>query len=248
MTQVTSTINDLITQAYYMVNEYQRENPLPGFAMNEGLYLLNQLVAQFSSADSYIPSQTLFEFTMIPGQDVYTFSNIIPADFNTNRIANIDFLNFFIDAGLNRINVPITIVSPAQMYYNNRQEVANAWPQYATFTNYPLNSEIRLFPAPALPYLAQLRGKFFIDKFELFQPIENVPLYWQRFLIYALARERTNYYIPANWTPTAEAEYQRMFNDLMNSGQKDMTIHGSSLIRYPYGYWYGPYNLFGTTV
>jgi hypothetical protein len=220
-----------------MIAQFVNDNPFPGDALQKGLYLINQLMDQFSSSGIYLPTITKFEFDLIPGKAGYTFSNIVPADFFTNRIADLEYVNVNQGASpsVGNIIFPMKILERGQVY-NATRSLSQGFPWYVLFESFPQYSQINFGPTPDQIYKCEIHAKFMIDQFILFSDISEVPIYYQRFMQYALARELLNFYPSSNWNPAAESEYNRMFKDLSSANQSDMTISSSSLLKGRYGY------------
>ena len=63
------------------------------------------------------------------------------------------------------------------------------------------------------------------------QEITGLPLYYRRFLRYALARELASVFETNSWTDIKEKEYTRMLNDLRSASDIDWSLNVSNVLR-----------------
>lgn len=120
MPQIVRTTNDAIVNSLYLIGELGVGETPDAFMLTTGLELINELLDKFSSDSIYIPYLTTINSTFTPGQDVYTISDMMPANITQDRIVDLSFANY---------TVPATGVVPG--------------PQTSNFiTNYQINSEL----------------------------------------------------------------------------------------------------------
>lgn len=96
MPQVTRTTNDLIVNSLYLLGELGVGEVADNFMLSTGLELINELLDKFSADSIYIPYLTDVNFTMIPGVDSYSVSDIVPADVISNRIVDLTFGEYIV--------------------------------------------------------------------------------------------------------------------------------------------------------
>lgn len=237
MAQTTRTVNDLINNAFSLIGELGDEESLSGTDFERGYDLLNLLIDQFSGDAYYITITKAVEFTLVPDQQDYVFSNVagITADVTSNRIVQLEYCNITYD----QITWPVRLITRTQLYDNYYNNVVDTRPSYVLQQNEVEYTTLSFFNKPDQPYVCKVRGQFYLDKFEKNQPIRNVPLSLQRFFLYALGRELLQYYPSGNWNEMTEAEYQRMSRDLVNRNDIDMTVRPSVILRNRYINYYG---------
>jgi hypothetical protein len=229
MTQTTRTVNDLILSAFYLIGEFDEEDTIPGVDFERAFDLINLIIDHFSDAASYIPITEERTFALIPGQREYIFSNVpgVFADVQSNRIASLQYCNIV----QQDIWWPVNIVTRTPLFNNYYNLNVTFRPTYVLVRQQVEKTILQFFPAPNQTYDCQIQAKFYINKFEKFQPIRNTPLSLQRFFIYALGRELLQYYPSGNWSATAEDTYQTMMADLLNTNDIDLSVRSSALIR-----------------
>ncbi len=227
MAQAQRTINEVILRALSLVGVITEGEVPSGGMMTEGLYTINDIINQFSADSMYIPFQTNVEFTAIYGKDTYSFSDIFPADVNSDRIVDLIYANYTWD----NVIYPVRIINKAQYYNITRLTDLNARPSLIFLNKQAEESFITMYPHPDNPYLFDLGLKVMINQIQQSDLLTAyVPPYYDKFFRYALAREFKAIYPSGNWPETNEAEYQRMFYDLKHSNEVDMTIRPSILL------------------
>lgn len=237
MAQIEYTVNELIIEAFHLMGELGDGEKLDGQGFQRGFRCLNMLLDQFSGDAMYITLTKEVAFTLIPEQQDYVFSNVpgVDADITSNRIVQLEYCNITFD----QINWPVRVVTRTQMYDNYYNNVVSSRPSYVLQRNEVDRTTLTFFNKPDQPYDCVIKGQFYLDSFEKFENIRNVPISLNRFFLYALARELTGYYPSSNWSDRMESEYQRMFDDLMNRNDIDMTARPSTILRNRYLNYYG---------
>lgn len=234
MSQTTLTVNQLINNAFYFIGEFDAEEPIPGDAFEGAFQTLNQIINEFSTSEIFIPITKVITFNLIPNQKSYVFSNLpnVIATVNSNRIVNVQYCNLLIESVLYAVR-PFTA---GQVYWNSFNTEQSGIPAIYELITSEEFSQINFFPTPNANYTCELRAKFYLDKFEKFKPIINIPLSTQRFFMYALARELKQIYPSSNWSPEAEKEYQRLHDNLVSTNDIDLMARTTGLLNTPYGY------------
>jgi hypothetical protein len=128
---------------------------------------------------------------------------------------------------------PLMIINKATYYGVVRLQNLIARPGFIFLNKQSNVSYITVYPAPDQPYLCTLQAKVMIDSLEADQDISELPPFYYSFLKYALARKFLAYYPSGNWPQTNEDEYQRVFNDLKNANETDLTIRPSVVLNSP---------------
>jgi hypothetical protein len=238
MPQVSRTTNDLIINAFYTIGELGVGERPDAYMLESGLYLLNELLDQFSSSGVYIPFLTTVDFVLQAGKGTYSISNIGTADIISERPIDIVFANYLVET----MSYPLRVINKAQYYNTMRLTTLNARPSCVVLDKQEQSSFLIFYPNPDQPYPCQVQLKVMLDKLEPFDIIDEVPPYFQRFLRLALARNLISYYPSANFSPQDEDEYQRIFADLKSGNETDLTIRNSNILEAP-SYFPWPYIL-----
>lgn len=234
MAQDSRTVNDIINNAYYLLGEISPDVIPSASQVNTGLYVLNDMLDSFSSLGVYIPFIKTINVQLTPGQGTYVVSNIVPADFNFNRIVELDFVTVTIQ----QISYPVQVVDRAVILNQVRFSQGQTRPGAVFIDNYDLQSNLTFYPKPDIAYLCEIRAKFMFDRLSLYEVINEVPPKFYKFLRYALARELRSYFPSSSWDDIKESEYQMMLKNIKASPEINMLINPDGLLMVPYQYVY----------
>lgn len=235
MSQDIVTTNDLIVDSLQLIGELGVDETPDAFMLSRGIMLINEIIDKFTADSIYIPFLTTLNFTMTPGKDVYSFSDIVAGtDVTSDRIINLSFVNYIVNGvGPTSLSYPVRIINKAT--YNNvvRQIGLLARPGFCFLNRQAIESFITFYPAPDQPYPCIVQAKVMINSLTPFQDITALPPYYYGFIKYALGRKFIGYYPSANWPQTNEDEYQDYYNNLKNTNETDLTITPSVTMTAP---------------
>jgi len=234
MPQVTRTTNDVIINSLYLLGELGVGETPDSFMLSSGLEILNEILDSFSADSIYVPYLTDLNFVMVPGQDTYSISDIVPADVNADRIIDLQFANYVVQPDNSEpIVYPLQIINKATYYNVVRLQNLRARPGFIFLNKQATESFVVLYPAPDQPYPCLLKAKVMINSLTATQDLTELPPFYYGFLKYALAREFRSYYPSGNWNDTAEEKYQDYISTLKNANETDVTIRPSVMLTAP---------------
>jgi len=239
MAQDSRSVNDIINNAFYLLGEVTPDTIPSSSMLDRGLFLLNDMLDSFSGAGVFIPCIREITVTLTPGQHTYIISNIIPADFNFNRIVELDFV--IIDQ--ENIDYPVRIVDRAVVLNSIRYPTIQGMPDKVYLDRLELQSNLTFYPTPQLAFITKIRAKFMLDRLAPFQVITEVPPYYYKFLRYGLARELASYYPSGSWKEIQENEYQMMYQRIKGSAEVNLLIDPDYILMSPFRHGY--YDKFG---
>ena len=144
MAQQDKTTNDVIINSLYLLGELGVGETPDGFMLSTGLELINELLDKFAADSIYIPFLTTLNFNFVVGKDVYSVSDIFPADINADRIVDLSFANYFVPANGNPtgalpISTPFTADSVTNLL------------TLASTVSYPTNSPVTISTTGIIP-------------------------------------------------------------------------------------------------
>lgn len=144
MPQVIRTTNDVIVNSLYLIGELGVGETPDGFMLSTGLELINELLDKFASDSIYIPYLTTLNFNLVVGKDVYSVSDIVPADITADRIVDLSFANYFVPASGNPSGaIPISTPFTAD-------SVSNLLTLSST-ASYPTNTPVTISTTGTVP-------------------------------------------------------------------------------------------------
>lgn len=218
---VDRIVNDIIINAYRLVGNLDPNGEVPGYKVNEALYLLNELLDELSSFADNIPVFDILTFNLEAGKDQYTIGdNATDYDIESRQISVLNDAYFLEASGQIR---RLTILPYAQLYQDGRP-IINARPTEILHEKFADYSRITVFPIPAQSYVCKLRIKKYFSDLEIQRALTGLPVFYHRYLRYALARELEAIGKLNNWTPTLEQEYNRLFMMIHAKGGSDLAI------------------------
>lgn len=237
MAQHNTTVNDLINEAYYLIGEVSPDTVPTASMVDRGLGILNRTLDSFASLGVYIPYIKAIDISLTAGKNSYSISDVIPADFNFNRIVELDFvtINYL------NTNYPIRVVDRSVILNQMRFPTAYTRPSYVYMDNLDLQTNLVFYPAPDLAYDVTVRGKFMLKHFELFEVITEIPPKYFELMVYALGRKLRSYYPSGNWTREAEDDYQTMLKNIKSGSEINIMINPDPILMTP---WNRNYNNF----
>lgn len=88
-------------------------------------------------------------------------------------------------------------------------------------------TRIQLYPKPSQQYDFYVRGKFQLVELDSNDDMNLVPQYYQRYLLFAVAKDIAMYKGRAEaWTPKLEEMYQAAMDNMVNTSEVNLTIGG----------------------
>lgn len=239
MTQTVRTVNELIIAAFQLIGEYGDEEPLSGADFQKGFELINLIIDSYSGNEQYISLTKTLEFDLVANQATYIISNVpgVVADVTADRLASIPYMMIEFPGQWRR---PVIELTRTQVYTRNINYSITSIPSAFLLEKSEEYSKITLFNTPNSNYKIFIEGKFYLDKFEKFQPLRNVPLNYQKFLIYELGQELIQYYPSGNWSPQASQIHEQLRTSVINSNDIDLKVRPTSLLSYPNQFGYYP--------
>jgi hypothetical protein len=230
MGQLVRTVNYLINEAFHLIGEFSDGEPIDGSSFERGFNILNDIINDESAAENYIAITKEIDFNLVAGQRSYIFSNVsgITADVVSNRMVDLRYCGIV----LNNYYFVVHPLTATQLYDNSFDLSVTTIPGYVFLRKFEQYSQLDFYAIPDQPYSCQIQAKFFLDQFQIGQPIVNVSQGLQDYLMYELARRLVGYYPSSNWPSTNEATYQKLYNNLMNINDIDRMVRPSTLLRY----------------
>lgn len=231
MSQVSRITEDIIINALYLIGELGVNETPDSFMLSTGIEIINELLDKFSADSIYIPFLKTISFTMEPGKDTYSVSDIASATVSTDRIVDLSFANYLVQT----INYPIRIIDKGTYY--NVVRLTNPTllgrPGFCLLDKQDVISYVIFYPAPDQAYPCTLKVKQMINSLSPGESINELPPFYYGFMKYAVGKKFTSYYPSANWTQKEEDEYLDYYRIIKSANETDLTIRPSGILTAP---------------
>lgn len=228
------TVSALVTRAWYLSGIVSRDlQTVTGGQLEDGLDMLNELLA-FKSADQrLIPYFTLYDFTAVVGQEKYFIPNLVKCETFT----------FFYGGTGNVVRYSLQEQQRKQYFgtprVNNIQSLPGSWHLERTLNG----SDLYLYFQPNIAYPLQITGKFAFGTVSLNQDLLlTYDRYYINYLRYALAEYMCAEYNIAFQTQGLQklGEFEAVLTDI---SAMDLTIQKSSSMQQNAGLNWGVINI-----
>lgn len=224
------TATQLITNAWYLSSIVSRDlEEISGDELNDGLNLLNSLLAVKTANQRLIPYFKKYEFFATAGAGEYFIPNLVFAE----------FLVFFVGS----VRFTTNLKTRKQFFDVPRAENITSLPFDAHYERCFKGSNLYLYFAPDQNYPLQLFGKFSLEEVALNEDLSLIyDRYYIEYLRYALAEYMCHEY---NFTFSDQAqkkldEYESILIDI---SPMDLTVTKSSCLSLSNNFNYGTVNL-----
>lgn len=215
---ITRIANDIIVLAYRMVGLQSPNTEMEGWKTNEGLRLLNFLLDDLSSVAANLPITDTLEFNLVAGQYKYTLGrNGEDIDFDPITLIKTSFIL------QNEIVYRLKSVNFSMFFAGGRTFSTRGKPAEILLEKKIDQSILSFYPVPDIAYSVRVEAKKHLDLLESQDILDELPVYYHRFLKYALARELAGIN-NRTWSPTFESEYLRMFNQIRANAVQDSQV------------------------
>lgn len=173
---MATTSLQVITDAYYLSNVVSQQfQSVTGFQANQGLRLLNQVLADKTIQQGLVPFYQKYDFDLVTGQQDYLIPNLIDGQTFT----------YFVDE--NRF--PAWEIGRKDMFGTFLPHGANTLPTFWHFEPRLGGSTLSLMLPPDRDYPAQIYGKFSFQNVTMTQNLElGFAPFYLGFLVFDLAR------------------------------------------------------------
>lgn len=220
------TVREFVAQAYDLISANSPTVPLHGNDLSRGIRILNQLLQSYASTGLMITvSKTVTTLLTIGQRDVVCGSpTFVPTpEITDGRLANLENAWLL----LNGVTYPMIIESRAEFLSAWKFDPLQSLPRFIMVFPEVEVTRLRIYPAPSQAFELYLRGKFQLSELTSNDTMSDLPLYYQRYLLFALARDIAMYKGRAEaWTEKLEMMYQAAKDDIVASSEVNLSITG----------------------
>jgi hypothetical protein len=212
------TVAQLMTNAARIAGGRSDNQPLTGEQLNTGLFLLNNILAEWGESGIYVFFLNTLEFiTTTPKLD-YFIGNSPEFDINTNPFNMINWFTYN-QGDITYTTKPITRKRFDAISLKNITTFAYVF-TYEVYNEYTI---FRTFPRLPEGFYLKIVGKQRFTNFNTFDTLTNFPRYANNALMYSLASLFSDIY---GWEPAANfnSKLTGYMTTLSNNNKNDFEI------------------------
>lgn len=224
----TQTVNDFVQDSYQLVSANSPTVPLQGDDLPKAVNILNRLVKSYSSSSLLLTIAQKITFTVAIGQQFVTFGDptYVPTpNITVGRLSNLERAWLELDG----VDYPLIDESRGVFFGSYKFFPQLGLPRFVIITNDLNLTTMQLYPAPSQVYRLFVYGKFELPLFVMGGTMAALPLYYQRYLQFALARELAYYKGRSSaWDAKLEAMYQEARDEMESVSAMDLVIDSAN--------------------
>jgi len=217
-------VRDFVQDAYQLVSANSPTAPLHGNDLQKGIQFLNELLKAYSSSSLMLTISKKISFPVQIGQQFVTFGDptYTPTpDVTEGRLSNISNAWLLLDG----VTYPLIDESRNVFFGSYKYEPQLGLPRFIILTDDTNLTTMQLYPAPSQVYTLFVYGKFELPYLTANDDMAMFPLYYYRYLRFALARELAFYKGRSSaWDAKLEAMYQEAKDDMESVSEMNLTI------------------------
>ncbi len=226
------TAAELIRQAYVLAQVWDPGEEQPGVEGIEGLFVLNTIIADWSSVGTLIPAYKTLSIALTTGDYMVVKTPPITEIIEANIIDSGNIVSDLREINLqqfNLLNFTQTQDRPKSVYIESKEDAIQ------TSTN------VYFWPTADQNYTATLRVKQFMAELDYSDQITTLPLNYFKALKYQLAKDLADIYLTV-LSDRFDTEYKTVLARLKAVNRKDLSVQNSN----PFleGRRYRPWNIY----
>ncbi len=235
------TVNDFVADSYQLISASNPTAPLQGNDLSKGIQFLNELIQAYGSSSLMLTIAKKIELTVQIGQLFVTFADagFVPPtawtgdtaygtplpSYSQGRLTNLEraWLN------LDGVDYPLIDEDRGVFFGSYKYFPQLGLPRFAIITNDLDYTTMQIYPGPSQQYQLFIYGKFAIPTLVAGATLDTLPLYYKRYLHFALARDLAFYKGRSSaWTEKLEAMYQEAKDDMESVSAMDLVIDSAN--------------------
>jgi len=222
---MAQTVKGFIEDAYQLISASSPTVPLQGNDMAKGVQFLNELIKYYSATALMTTIAREINFPLPIAQQEITFGSpdVVPTPDVTQagRLANLQNAWLKLDG----VTYPLIDESRNIFFSSYKYDPQVGLPRFVVIVNETEVTRMRFYPAASQIYQVHVFGKF-----ELFSVTENdtmayLPLYYQRYFKFAVAKDLSFYKGRSlAWTKNLEDEYREAKKEMEAASPVNLVI------------------------
>lgn len=234
---MAQTVKQFVTDAYQLISANSPTVPLHGDDTLKGIQFLNDLLQDYSSSSLMLTISKYVEFTINQNVVAATFSDpslvptpVIPAGTSfinifSGRLSNLENAWLTLDG----VTYPLIDESRNVFFGSYKFDPQLGLPRFVIITNDLDFTTMRFYPGPSQSFDVIVYGKFQLPSLNENSNMSSLPLYYQRYLKFALARELAFYKGRSKaWDEKLQAMYDQAFDNMESVTSCNLVIDSAN--------------------
>jgi len=222
------TINDFVQDAYQLISASSPTVPLQGNDLSKGIQFLNELLKSYSSSSLLLTIAKKINFTIQIGQLFATFADplYVPTpSVPVGRLTNLENAWLSLDG----VDYPLIDESRNVFFGSYKYFPQLGLPRFVIITNDLDLTTMQFYPGPSQQYEVWVYGKFELPTVTAGSTLSTLPMYYQRFLKFALARDLAYYKGRSSaWDQKLEAMFQEARDEMESVSSMNLVIDSAN--------------------
>lgn len=220
------TVKQFIYQSYRLINASNPTQPLHGDDESLALTVLNQLLQYYASTGLMLTIAKTASIPLTVGQEnvVVGPATFVPTpDIPLGRLAQFDSAWLLLDG----VTYPLIDKSRDEFLASFKYDPLEGLPRFVIL--YPDTEvvNIRIYPAPSQFFEFNLRGKFQLTDLVSTDNLDELPSYYTRFFLLAVAKDVSLFKGRAEaWTERLELAYREAKDVMEGASEVNLSITG----------------------
>lgn len=224
MALFAQTVKKFVQDSYQLVSASSPTVPLHGDDMSMGVRFLNQLVKSYSSSSLLLTIAKKVDFVLPIGQRFVTFADptyVPAADVQEGRLSNLENAWLTLDG----VEYPLIDESRNVFFGSYKYSPQEGLPRFIIVTNDLNLTTIQFYPSASQEYDVTIFGKFELPYLTENDDMSGFPLYFYRYLQFALARDLAFYKGRSSaWDAKLEAMFQEAKDEMESVSTVNLVI------------------------
>lgn len=224
----SQTVREFVQDSYQLISANSPTVPLHGNDMSKGVQFLNELLKSYSSSSLLLTIAKKVQFQLAIGQQFVTFGDptYTPTpDVTEGRLSNLQRAWLQLDG----VDYPLIDESRGVFFGSYKFEPQKGLPRFVIITNDLNLTTMQFYPSASQVYDVFVYGKFELPSLTENDTMAGLPLYYIRYLRFALARDLAFYKgRSAAWDEKLEAMYTALRDDMESVTAMDLVIDSAN--------------------
>lgn len=221
-------VKAFVTDSYQLISASSPTVPLHGSDVDKGVQFLNELLNYYSSTGLLLPIPVRPSVFIPAGQQFITAGLGSSFDIQDGRFAEVQGVFLTRD----NVDYPLAEFNRYEFDSSYKFSPLQALPLYWIIRQQIDSTQIQLYPKPDTGYDVTINAKQQFPELLETSDMSIVPMYYVRFLKYALARELAFYKGRSEaWTPMLDRMYVESKLKIEGAGEFNLNIESISNVQ-----------------